>query len=282
MIPFLYLCVGISGSGKSTFAKKFCQENSVVYLSSDENRAKLGKGEEDQSVSAQAFTMLRKDVESNLKKGQSCLVDATSTNPKSRAEFIAIGRKSLATIVAYCFDTPLGEAKKRNKTRERKVPDFIINNQYKKLQWPTLAEVDDVRFVKSQLTRKRNIFVDFDRTLHTFFGRAQKLEDFGPPIAPMLLRVSNWLKEGHNVVIFTARENQKKEIQDWLVAHGLPALEVTNIKTSRMDELWDDKAIGLYENTGISHLELIEEAGRLFRQLPLTRQVKEWLVKAQQ
>ena len=40
--------------------------------------------------------------------------------------------------------TDLSTAKIRNKTRERVVPDFVINNQAAKLEYPTLEEVDEV------------------------------------------------------------------------------------------------------------------------------------------
>jgi hypothetical protein len=74
----------------------------------------------------------------------------------------------------------------------------------------------------------------------------------------MMLRVKKWIAAGKEVKIFTARaaapEPTKSEvighIQDWLAQHGLPRLEVTNVKDFGMIELWDDRAIQVIPNTG--------------------------------
>lgn len=40
-------------------------------------------------------------------------------------------------------------------------------------------------------------------------------------------------------------------IHQWLVAQGLPVLEVTNIKDFDMLELWDDRCVSVVTNTGL-------------------------------
>jgi hypothetical protein len=76
----------------------------------------------------------------------------------------------------------------------------------------------------------------------------------GEPIPAMLERVKSWIFLGKKVKIFTARcwkDGQVKLIQEWLKKHGLPKLEVTNIKDPAMVELWDDRCIQVVRNTGL-------------------------------
>ena len=97
------------------------------------------------------------------------------------------------------------------------------------------------------------IGVDFDGTL-----AHHKRGDKGPgaagePVKPMLDRVLKWLDKGKTVKIFTARAINKDGIdlvKKWLKKHGLPDLEVTNVKDPGMEKLWDDKAVGVRRNTG--------------------------------
>lgn len=101
------------------------------------------------------------------------------------------------------------------------------------------------------------IGVDLDGTLALYSGWVS-IEHVGPPVDMMLQRVKNWIEDGRTVKIFTARvsvpEPKRSEviriIQDWCEKHGLPRLEVTNVKDFGMVELWDDRAIGVVPNHG--------------------------------
>jgi hypothetical protein len=73
----------------------------------------------------------------------------------------------------------------------------------------------------------------------------------------MLRRVKAWIEKGVRVKIMTARAGDPVGIaatQKWLVAQGLPALEVTDRKDFGMIELWDDRAIQVVQNTGMCFL----------------------------
>ena len=100
------------------------------------------------------------------------------------------------------------------------------------------------------------IAVDFDGTLATH-KKGSATNETGRPIPLMKQRVLDWHKAGKTVKIFTGRlgePGQKQKqigiIKKWLKANGLPDLEVTNIKDHKMEELWDDRAIGIKKNTG--------------------------------
>ena len=70
----------------------------------------------------------------------------------------------------------------------------------------------------------------------------------------MMARVKKWIDQGKTVVIFTARAYFGKPsidpVKKWLKDNGLPDLEVTNIKSPDIIEIWDDRAIHVIKNTG--------------------------------
>lgn len=97
------------------------------------------------------------------------------------------------------------------------------------------------------------IAVDLDGTLAKYDGWKGP-QHIGELVLPMYHRILNWLADGYEVVIFTARIHKNKEAEDylrkWLDEIGLFDVGITNIKTPEIIELWDDRAIGVEFNTG--------------------------------
>ena len=107
------------------------------------------------------------------------------------------------------------------------------------------------------------IGVDFDGTLVKrahWDGKGQGIP--GEPVPLMVKRVKKWIKEGKTVKIFTARVSSiysKKDridgirlIKSWCREHIGQELEVTAEKDGSMIELWDDRAIQVVPDTGIT------------------------------
>ena len=99
------------------------------------------------------------------------------------------------------------------------------------------------------------IGVDLDGTLAEYNDWIG-VEHIGKPIPLMMERVKGWVAEGKKIKIFTARaihgQDAIHHIHQWLVQHGLPELEVTNVKDFDMVELWDDRCVSVITNTGIT------------------------------
>jgi len=96
------------------------------------------------------------------------------------------------------------------------------------------------------------IGVDLDGTLARAGGNGQG-DKIGIPIKPMMNRVKQWVAEGKTVKIFTARASsatQVMAVKQWLARHGMPDLEVTNIKDMLMTALWDDRCVQVATNSG--------------------------------
>lgn len=107
------------------------------------------------------------------------------------------------------------------------------------------------------------IGVDLDGTLANSAtgNRAFGLDYIGPPIPKMVERVKRWLDERIEVRIVTARVSGFPEgsvgffeaaqpIYEWCQTHIGQALPVTASKDFAMVALYDDRAIGVIENTG--------------------------------
>lgn len=98
------------------------------------------------------------------------------------------------------------------------------------------------------------IGVDLDGTLAHYDGW-QGVYHIGAPVPAMLARVKNWIAEGREVRIFTARVHGgepevRATIESWCAEHIGVALPVTNLKDYQMVELWDDRAVQVIPNTG--------------------------------
>ena len=102
--------------------------------------------------------------------------------------------------------------------------------------------------------------VDLDGTL-AFHDRWIGQEHIGEPIPLMLKRVKQMIAEGQTVKILTARASvieQIPPIKEWLKKHGLGDLEVTCSKDHKMKALYDDKAIQVVKNIGVTLQEVLE------------------------
>ncbi len=144
----LFLLVGCSGSGKSTYAADFCFENpDVIYLNADKLRGVIGEDESDQSKNHVVFDILFKMTEYFLKLGKDVLLDNTNYSKKNRKQFVEIARKHGVKIRAYVFKTPYEVCITRNEARDRKVPIHVIKNQFDKFEEPGLDEVDEIVYI---------------------------------------------------------------------------------------------------------------------------------------
>jgi hypothetical protein len=96
------------------------------------------------------------------------------------------------------------------------------------------------------------IAVDLDGTL-AWYDQNHDINIIGDPIEETLFRVKQWVAEGIEVRIFTARaavEDMVQPVKDWLSKHDLPDLTVTNLRDNQLIQMWDDRCIQVETNTG--------------------------------
>ncbi|GIF24808.1 polynucleotide kinase-phosphatase [Actinoplanes tereljensis] len=111
----LVALVGISGSGKSTFARTHFKPTQV--LSSDYFRGLVADDENDQSASADAFDVLHYVAGKRLAAGRLTVVDATNLQSHARAGLVKVAREHDVLPVAIVLDVPESLAWERTQGR---------------------------------------------------------------------------------------------------------------------------------------------------------------------
>ncbi|WP_440133157.1 polynucleotide kinase-phosphatase [Chitinophaga sancti] len=124
----LVVLVGASGSGKSTFAKKWFKPSEIV--SSDAIRLMLSNDENTQGISEDAFELLHLIIAKRLKRGLLTVVDATNVNSQYRKQLIALAREYHVLPVAVILNMSDRICQDRNKARtDRDLAPRIIKSQ---------------------------------------------------------------------------------------------------------------------------------------------------------
>lgn len=129
----LVVLVGVSGAGKSHFARRHFAPTQVV--SSDHCRALVSDDENDQSATADAFDLLHHIVRTRLRRGLLTVVDATNVQPGPRSQLVRIAKEQDVLSVAIVLDVPESVAMARNAARtDRDLPDHVVPRQRRELR----------------------------------------------------------------------------------------------------------------------------------------------------
>jgi len=124
--------IGVSGSGKSTFARKHFKPTEI--LSSDYCRELVSDDENSQAATKDAFEVLHFIARKRLAAGKLTVVDATNVQPESRKPLVEIAREFHCLPVAIVLDLPERVAHDRNKTRpDRDFGPHVIRQQSQQL-----------------------------------------------------------------------------------------------------------------------------------------------------
>jgi protein phosphatase len=124
----LVVLVGVSGSGKSTFARRHFRPTQV--LSSDVCRGLVADDENDQSATPEAFALLHHIAGVRLRAGRLTVVDATNVKPEDRASLVRLAREHDVLPVAVVLDVPEAECLARNAARpDRDIAPGVIRRQ---------------------------------------------------------------------------------------------------------------------------------------------------------
>jgi polynucleotide kinase-phosphatase len=130
----LVVLIGTSGSGKSTFARTHFKPTAIV--SSDACRGVVSDDENDQSATPDAFALLHHIAGVRLRRGLLTVVDATSVQPKARAELIRVAREHDVLPVAIVLDVPESVCVERNALRPDRahLPRHVVARQRRELR----------------------------------------------------------------------------------------------------------------------------------------------------
>ncbi|HSR54538.1 MAG TPA: polynucleotide kinase-phosphatase [Acidobacteriota bacterium] len=129
----LVALVGISGSGKSTFAKAHFKPTEVI--SSDYCRGLISDDESDQSATKDAFELLHYIAAKRLAAGRLTVVDATNVQQDARKPLVRLAREHDVLPVAIVLDLPAKLCHQRNKDRpDRQFGSHVTRQQAQQLR----------------------------------------------------------------------------------------------------------------------------------------------------
>jgi protein phosphatase len=124
----LVVLVGVSGSGKSTFAARHFKPTEI--LSSDQCRALVSDDQNNQQVTTQAFEILHFIAAKRLEAGKLTVVDATNVQYEARKPLVELARRYHAIPVAIVLDLPERICQDRNVARpDRSFGSHVIRQQ---------------------------------------------------------------------------------------------------------------------------------------------------------
>jgi protein phosphatase len=170
--------VGVSGSGKSTFASRHFLPTEVI--SSDFCRKLVSDDENDQASTDAAFAVLHTIAAKRLESGRIAVIDATSVRADDRKPIVQLAKNHHVFAYAIVIDVPPELCRERNATRpDRDFGDHVIRNQRSALRRSInnlhregfrkvfvlrgVDEVDRAEVVRERLwTDKRNLTGPFD------------------------------------------------------------------------------------------------------------------------
>ncbi|MGH1340242.1 MAG: polynucleotide kinase-phosphatase [Nannocystales bacterium] len=129
----LVLLVGVSGAGKSTFARKHFLPTEVV--SSDFCRGLVSNDENDQQATGDAFDVLHYIAGKRLSRGLLTVVDATSVQPEARKGLVQLARQHDCLAVVIVLNVPPKVAGERNESRDdRSFGIRVVKQQHSQLR----------------------------------------------------------------------------------------------------------------------------------------------------
>lgn len=150
--PSLILLVGIPGSGKTTYAKKYIERNfNAIHLSSDTIRKELYGDENIQGNPADVFSIMQKRASEALNNGYNVLYDATNMTRKDRAGIIGVCPK-FAKIECHIIWAPIEVCIERDSKRERTVGKEVIDKMLKRFQAVYYDEgIDEIKIITPEM-----------------------------------------------------------------------------------------------------------------------------------
>lgn len=121
---------GLPASGKTTWAKNFCNDNTdFIRVNRDDLRNMCGKywvpSRENFITSLEQFT-----IKEALETGYNVIVDATNLNPKYSKWIDKIALKYNCKLEVKFFDTSVEECIRRDESRENPVGEAVIIRMY--------------------------------------------------------------------------------------------------------------------------------------------------------
>jgi len=129
---------GLAGSGKSTWIAEHYPNHEVISL--DTIRKEVTGKASDQSQNSKVLEIARERYQQCLRDERDVVWDATNLRADFRSPITALARDYKAHVTQVIFHLDPAEAFRRNRSRDRSVPDSVLDKQLSYLEWPDLDE----------------------------------------------------------------------------------------------------------------------------------------------
>ena len=143
MMKTVYVFIGVSGSGKSTFAAEYKRKYpNTAVVSSDQIRKEMWGDESCQKRQDLVWNRVYEDLYAAIENPEvdDVILDATNLERDNRKELISYLHDHKALVKAVVFETPKDECIARDESRQRKDGKEVIEKQLKKYQQVSTSE----------------------------------------------------------------------------------------------------------------------------------------------
>ena len=223
----IYILRGMQASGKSTWAKKFVEENEHAYkVSRDDYRTMLSNYTRFNAIDENIVTdMVNHGLKTLLQDDsvEFIVIDEMHLNEERMLEQISYIKKinQDVNIIIKDFPVTLITALKRNAMRERKLEDKVLKNTWRRYE-QTLRGICkkigiDTKFDDEPI----NAFIfDIDGTLA--YANNRKMFDWNAVdtdqcVVPVKIILNTLYQDGYYIIILSGRDGISRELTEkWL------------------------------------------------------------------
>ena len=239
----LIICRGIQGSGKSTFAKQWAEEDPThrIRFNWDDMRNMMGKYWVPERENTGIMKTLRVSfLEDMMLKGWDIIVDNMNLNPKDWEFYESLvkvhnERSSTQYEVEYMdFFTSVEECIRRDAMRPNPIGEAVIRATWKRYRHFIVCKEIENKFynMRTYDTNKRDcIIADMDSTLCiNLTGRSFYTDDwkekliYDTPLAgPISILRAQKMTGTCDILIVTGRKDEGREqTEEWLKTYNVP------------------------------------------------------------
>lgn len=242
-MPKLIFLRGISGSGKSSWARNYqkTKDSSAIIVTKDDIRDSFFSGLWSRENEKEVLQIRDFIIERALKLGRTVISADTNLAPKHEVNLrkLAVSLGTDFEVVSFTH-IPLEECIKRDLQRPNSVGERVIRKQYYDFVSPVGKE--GYRF--NDRGKLRALIVDVDGTLafatnRSYYGGGEKILDDELNVALQILLRAGAVA-GLNIIIVSGREDKEREWTiKWLQQYNVPFDQLLMRETgdSRPDEI---------------------------------------------
>lgn len=137
---FVFITVGIPGSGKSTWAEGFAEAHGCRVHSSDAIRERLYGDASIVGDGRTVFSILYDEMEDDIISGYDVIMDSTALSRNGRIRDVRRFHKLGVKVIAVVMNVPFETCLKRNTERSRVVPEEVMQNMIRTYEEPDETE----------------------------------------------------------------------------------------------------------------------------------------------